>query len=74
VARLRFTSSARTRSCPSRGHGLTAPAPRSGEGDVDAPWGRVAVVPTRHLSAAFGFRLTTLAVLAEAVAGALVNA
>jgi hypothetical protein len=42
--------------------------------DTDAPWGRVAVIPTRHLSAAFGFRLAMLPALAEAVAGALVNA
>jgi hypothetical protein len=38
---------------------------------MDTPWGRVAVVPTRHLSAAFGFRLEMLTVLAEVVAGAL---
>lgn len=42
--------------------------------EIDAPWGRVSVIPTRHLSAAFGFRLTMLPALAEAVAHALGNA
>ncbi len=42
--------------------------------EIGAPWGAVAVVPTRHLSAAFGFRLAMLPALAEVVAGALVNA
>jgi hypothetical protein len=42
--------------------------------DADAPWGSIAVIPTRHLSAAFGFQLAMLSALAEAVAGALVNA
>jgi hypothetical protein len=42
--------------------------------DIEAPWGRVAVVPTRHLSAAFGFRLAMLPALAEVVAGVLAGA
>jgi hypothetical protein len=42
--------------------------------DIETPWGRAAVVPTRHLSAAFGFRLAMLPVLAGVVAGVLADA
>jgi hypothetical protein len=38
---------------------------------VDMPWGRISVVPTRHLSAAFGFRLSLLEALAASVACSL---
>jgi hypothetical protein len=38
---------------------------------VEMPWGRTAIVPTRHLSASFGFRLDMLDRLATVVATAL---
>jgi hypothetical protein len=38
---------------------------------VEAPWGPLAVVPTRHLTAAFGFRLAMLSALGGGVADAL---
>jgi hypothetical protein len=38
---------------------------------IESSWGRVTVVPTRHLSAAFGFRLDMLPRLAHAVASGL---
>jgi hypothetical protein len=42
--------------------------------DIETSWGRVAVVATRHLSAAFGFRLAMLPALAGVVAGVLTDA
>lgn len=41
--------------------------------EMAAPWGRVLVIPTRHLSAALGFRSVMLRALADAVAAALVQ-
>ena len=41
---------------------------------IEVPWGCMAVVPTHHLSAAFGFRLAMLSTLAESIAGMLVSA
>jgi len=38
---------------------------------IRANWGRVAMIPTRHLSAAFGFRIDMLAALAGVVRSAL---
>ena len=39
--------------------------------ELDVAWGAVAVVPTRHLSAAFGFRLDLLPALGQVVRSAL---
>ncbi len=38
---------------------------------IEPSWGRLTVIPTRHLSAAFGFRLDMLTELASAVGSAL---
>ena len=38
---------------------------------VETPWGRVGIVPTRHLSASFGFPLVSLEPLARSVAAVL---
>jgi hypothetical protein len=39
--------------------------------EIAMPWGQTAVVPTRHLSAAFGYRTGLLDALASSVAGGL---
>lgn len=35
--------------------------------EVEAKWGRIAVLPTRHLSAAFGYRTAMLDTIADRV-------